>query len=187
MSTASKRRTQARVLSSREVFRGPVFRVTTDRVIEPSGVMVRRDIVRHPGSVVILAVDESRSRPRVLLEWQYRHAAQSFLWELPAGRIDEGEDELAAAKRELMEETGYTASHWRLALKYYASPGFIDETMAIYLARGLRRGVARPEEDEVIRKRFFAVSDIVQRIARAKIQDGKTIAGVLWLAALRPL
>jgi len=187
MSRPYKRQKQARVLSSREVFRGPVFRVTTDRVIEPGGVMVRRDIVRHPGSVVILAVDESRSEPRVVLEWQYRHAAQSFLWELPAGRIDEGEDELAAAKRELIEETGYTASHWRLALKYYASPGFMDETMAVYLARGLRRGGAQPEEDEIIRKRFFALSDIVQRIDTGKIQDGKTIAAVLWLAALGPL
>ena len=144
--------------------------------------MVRRDVVRHPGSVVILAVDESCPQPRVLLEWQYRHAAQSFLWELPAGRIDEGEGEVAAAKRELREETGYTASHWRLVLKYYASPGFVDETMAVYLARGLRRGLAQPEEDEVIRKRFFAVSDIVQRILKGKIRDSKTIAGVLWLA-----
>ena len=186
MPRPSQRRKRARVLSSREVFRGPVFRVTTDRVIEPGGLMVRRDIVRHPGSVVILAVDESRSQPRVLLEWQYRHAAQSFLWELPAGRIDAGEDELAAAKRELVEETGYTASHWRLALRYYASPGFMDETMAVYLARGLRRGVAQPEEDEVIRKRFFPLSDVVQRIAKGKIKDGKTIAGVLWFAAVRP-
>ncbi|PYX82467.1 MAG: NUDIX hydrolase [Acidobacteria bacterium] len=182
MTRPPKRPKQARVLSSREVFRGPVFRVTTDRVIEPGGRMVRRDVVRHPGSVVILAVDESRPQPRVLLEWQYRHAAQSFLWELPAGRIDEGEGEVAAAKRELREETGYTASHWRLVLKYYASPGFVDETMAVYLARGLRRGLAQPEEDEVIRKRFFAVSDIVQRILKGKIRDSKTIAGVLWLA-----
>src|SRR5207244_4191790 len=80
-----------------------------------------------------------------------------------------------------------TASHWRLALKYYASPGFMDETMAVYLARGLRRGGAQPEEDEIIRKRFFALSDIVQRIDTGKIQDGKTIAAVLWLAALGPL
>jgi ADP-ribose diphosphatase len=182
MPTPAKRRKQARVLSSREVFSGPVFRVTTDRIHEPGGVMVRRDVVRHPGSVVILAVDESRPEPRVLLEWQYRHPARSFLWELPAGRIDEGEGELGAAKRELLEETGYTASHWRLALKYYSSPGFVDETMAVYLARGLRQGRAQPEEDEVIRKRFFTVSDIIQRIANGKIRDGKTIAGVLWLA-----
>ncbi|HYL14227.1 MAG TPA: NUDIX hydrolase [Terriglobales bacterium] len=181
MSRTSKRRKQARVLSCREVFRGPVFWVTSERVIEPGGIKVRRDIVRHSGSVVILAVDETRPEPRVLLEWQYRHAARSFLWELPAGRIDEGEKELSAAQRELLEETGYTASHWRLALRYYASPGFVDETMAVYLARGLRRGIARPEEDELIRKRLFPLSDIVHKVLAGKIHDGKTIAGVLWL------
>jgi ADP-ribose pyrophosphatase len=175
------RTVKARVFSSKEVFRGPVFRVTSESVVEPGGIKVRRDIVRHPGSVVILAVDETRSQPRLLLEWQYRHAAQSFLWELPAGRIDEGETELAAAKRELLEETGYSADKWRPALKYYASPGFMDETMAIYLARNLRRGVACPEDDEIIRKRFVPLSDIIQRISKGKIRDGKTIAGVLWL------
>jgi ADP-ribose pyrophosphatase len=172
---------KVRVLSTRTVFRGKIFYVTSDEVIEPSHIRARRDIVRHPGSVVVLAVDERRREPRVLLEYQYRYAADQFLWELPAGRVDEGETELAAAKRELLEETGYTASRWELALKYYASPGFMDETMAIYLARGLRRGKAQPESDESIRKRLVSLSDVVRRIMRRKIQDGKTIAGVLWL------
>ena len=105
----NKAASKARILSSREVYRGPIFWVTTDYVLEPGGVHARRDIVHHPGSVVILAVDENLSKPRVLLERQYRHAAQSHLWELPAGRVDKGETELAAAKRELFEETGYTA------------------------------------------------------------------------------
>jgi len=172
---------RARVVSSRVVFRGPVFTVTTDKVIEPTGITARRDIIHHPGSVVILAVDETRKEPRVLLEWQYRHAAQDFLWELPAGRIDEGEQELAAAKRELLEETGFTAKRWQRAFKYFASPGFMDETMAVYLAQELRRGKAQPEEDESIRLRLFSVYDVVQKIARGTIRDGKTIAGVLWL------
>jgi ADP-ribose diphosphatase len=172
---------RARVISSRVVFRGPVFSVTTDKVVEPSGITARRDIIRHPGSVVILAVDDSRSEPRVLLEWQYRHAAQSFLWELPAGRVDEGEQELAGAKRELIEETGYTAQRWERAFKYFASPGFMDETMAVYLAQGLRRGKAQPEDDESIRVRLFPLSDAVQKVVSGTIRDGKTIAGVLWL------
>ena len=169
-----------RVLSQRTTFRGKVFSVTSDRVIEPSGVRVRRDIVRHPGSVVILAVDETRKHPRVLLEYQYRYAAGQFLWELPAGRVDEGESELAAAKRELIEETGYRAEKWELAVKYYASPGFMDETMAIYLARQLRRGKSQPEEDERIRKRLFSLSDAVQMVRNGKVCDGKTIVGLLW-------
>jgi ADP-ribose pyrophosphatase len=172
---------RARVISSRVVFRGPVFSVTTDRVVEPSGITARRDIIRHPGSVVVLAVDDGGREPRVLLEWQYRHAAQDFLWELPAGRIDEGEAEVAAAKRELLEETGYVAKRWQRAFKYFASPGFMDETMAIYLAQGLTRGKAQPEADESIRARLFPLSDAVQKIEKGTIRDGKTIAGILWL------
>jgi ADP-ribose pyrophosphatase len=173
-------RNKARVVSSRTVFKGKIFYVTSDEVIEPSNIRARRDILRHPGSVVVLAVDESRREPHVLLEYQYRHAAEQFLWELPAGRVDEGETELAAAKRELLEETGYTAARWDLALKYFASPGFMNETMAIYLARDLRRGKAQPESDESIRKRLFPLSDVVHNIMKRKIHDGKTIAGVLW-------
>ncbi len=172
---------KAHLLSSRVVYRGPVFRVTTDQVVEPSGVRVRRDIVRHSGSVVILAVDERRSGPRVLLERQYRHAAEDYLWELPAGRIDQGESEQAAAKRELLEETGYTARRWQRILKFYASPGFVDETMAVYLARGLRPGNAQPEEDEVIYKRFFPLATAVRMAISGGIRDAKTIASVLWL------
>src|SRR6202030_2040078 len=147
MAKSSYSQTKARVLSSVEAYRGPAFWVTTDLVLEPTGVRGRRDIVRHTGSVVILAVDESRAEPRVLLVRQYRHAAEQFLWELCAGRIDKGENELTAAKRELLEETGYTASRWKRILNFYASPGYVAETMSIFLARGLRAGNAQPEED----------------------------------------
>lgn len=172
---------KVRVLSSKEMFRGPVFYVTSDQVVEPGGLKVRRDIVRHSGSVVILAVDEKRRLPRVLLERQYRHAAASFLWELPAGRIDEGEDTLTAARRELLEETGYTASRWQVALRFFASPGFVAEVMNLYLARDLHAGRARPEEDEIIHKRFFPLPAAMRMIMARKIRDAKTIAGVLWL------
>jgi ADP-ribose pyrophosphatase len=173
---------QAKVISSRVVYRGPVFYVTTDRVQEPGGIAVRRDVVRHTGSVVVMAVDDTGAESRLLLARQYRHPAQDFLWELPAGRIDPGESALAGAQRELIEETGYTAEHWRRALVFYSSPGFLDETMAVYLATGLKRGKAKPEEDEVIRKRMFPLSQLVRMVTKGAIRDGKTIAGVLWLA-----
>jgi ADP-ribose pyrophosphatase len=185
MPKSSHRANKARVLSSREVYRGPAFWITTDQVLEPAGVRVRRDIVHHTGSVVILAVDESRSEPRTLLERQYRHAAGQYLWELPAGRIDDGENELTAAKRELLEETGYTASRWQRILRFYASPGFVAETMSVYLARGLHPGKAQPEDDEVIHTRFVPLSRAVRMVMNGTISDAKTISSVLWLAQQR--
>jgi ADP-ribose pyrophosphatase len=170
-----------RIISSRTVYQGPVFSVTTDDVQEPNGVRARRDVIHHSGSVVVLAVDDSTATPRVLLERQYRHAATDYLWEVPAGRIDPGEHELKAAQRELLEETGYTASKWRRILKFYASPGFVAETMSVFLATGLRAGEAQPEEDEIIYKRMVPLPAAVRMVIRGTIRDGKTISSVLWL------
>jgi ADP-ribose pyrophosphatase len=185
MQKSSRRSQKARVVSSKVVYRGPVFWITTDNVIEPGSVLVRRDVVRHSGSVVILAVDERRSQPYVLLERQYRHAAEGYLWELPAGRIDKGENPLPAAKRELLEETGYTAARWKRILRFYASPGFVAETMNLYLARGLRPGTAQPEADEVIQQRLVPLSAAVRWVMSGTIRDAKTICGVLWLSHQR--
>jgi ADP-ribose pyrophosphatase len=179
--TSAHKRSKARILSSRSVYRGPVFWVTTDQVEEPGGIHVRRDVIHHSGSVVVLAVDDSKTTPRLLLERQYRHAAQDFLWELPAGRIDPGEQELKAAQRELIEETGYRASRWRRILKFYASPGFVAETMSVYLATGLRAGEAQPEEDEVIYKRMLPLPAAVRMVINGTVRDAKTISSVLWL------
>jgi len=180
---AKSRARLARVISSKTVFRGRVFNVDRDEVIEPGGVQARREIVRHPGSIVVLAVNDGDSGkdPLVLLERQYRYAADARLWELPAGRIDPGESHLAAAKRELLEETGFTASKWQHAIDFYASPGFLDEVMHLYLARGLKRGKAQPEDDERISVRFFPLKQTVKMALSGKIIDGKTLAGIFWL------
>jgi ADP-ribose pyrophosphatase len=179
--SSSGSRPKARLISSRTVYRGPVFWVTTDKVREPGGIRVRRDIIHHTGSVVVLAVDETGSTPRVLLERQYRHAAKDYLWELPAGRIDPGENALHAAQRELLEETGYTATNWRRILNFYASPGFVAETMSVYLATGLRPGKAQPEADEVIHKRMVPLPVAIRMVLSGTIRDAKTISSVLWL------
>jgi ADP-ribose pyrophosphatase len=158
MSAARKKtRSLVRVISSKTAFRGKVFSVMTDEVEEPGNVRARRDVIRHSGSIVVLPFDDSGKTPRVLLERQYRYAAGRRMWELPAGRVDPGENHLAAAKRELLEET-------------------------VYLARGLRKGVAQPEEEERIAVRFFPLRQAVRMAMTGKIIDAKSIASLLWLA-----
>jgi ADP-ribose pyrophosphatase len=174
-------RKSARIVSSKTAFTGRVFNVVSQRVKEPDGVLVLREIVQHHGSIVILALDETTHPPRLLLERQYRHAAGERLWELPAGSLESGEQKLAAAKRELKEETGYTANKWEKALFFYVSPGFLTESMAVFLARGLKKGEAQPEEDERIAVRFFPLPQAVQMALRGKIKDAKTLASILWL------
>ena len=180
-STRKKSSLIVRVISSTTAFRGPVFSVMTDHVHEPGNVRARRDVIRHSGSIVVLPLDTTGRTPRVLLERQYRYAAGRRMWELPAGRVDPGENHLAAAKRELLEETGYTAKKWQKALFFYVSPGFLDESMTVYLASGLRKGVAQPEEDERIAVRFFPLRQAVRMATSGKIIDAKTIASLLWL------
>ena len=182
-SSGSKSR-KARVLSSRIAYQGPLFSVTTDDVEEPDGVRTRRDVIRHSGSIVVLPITGSARDPQILLERQYRHAAGQMMWELCAGRIDDGEKALPAAKRELLEETGYTARRWKKILHFYVSPGFLDETMTIYLARGLQAGKAQPEPDEKIAARFFTLSEAKRMALNGRIRDAKTICGILWLAQM---
>jgi ADP-ribose pyrophosphatase len=168
------------------VYEGPLFRVRHDKLIEPGGKHSERDVIRHDGSVVILAIDRSKSKknPWVVIERQYRHAANQFLWELPAGKLEAGEDPLAGAKRELEEETGYKAKKWKPLVEYYASPGFLGESMKVFLAEGLIPGDAHPEEDEQIELRLVKLSEALKMIEKGAILDGKTLTSVLLYARL---
>jgi len=176
----------AELLSSEVVFACPLFRVRHDRIVEPGGKRAERHVIRHNGSVVILALDNSRNKkdPWVVIERQYRHAANQFLWEVPAGKIDEGEEALAGAQRELEEETGYRAKKWRPLIEYYASPGFLGEDMKVFLAEGLVPGDPHPEEDEQIELRLVRLSDVLKMIDKGLIKDGKTIVSVLLYARM---
>ncbi len=177
---------KAKLLNSKLAYQGKVFNVYTDTVIEPGGRRNTRDVIRHNGSVVILAVDDTNpADPGVILIRQYRHAAGQFLIELPAGRIDAGEKPLAAAKREMIEETGFRARKWTLLTKYFASPGFLGEWMQIYLAQELREGTATPEEDEHIELLRMPLSQAMHLVAGNQIHDGKTLIGLSLFAAAR--
>jgi ADP-ribose pyrophosphatase len=178
---------RGKTVSSKTVYQGNVFWVTRDEVLEPGGVKATRDVIRHNGSVVILAVDtESNPKdPGILLIRQYRHAAGKLLLELPAGRIEPGEKIIPAGKRELIEETGYRAKRWSKHVNYYASPGFLTETMTILLAEGLTLGEASPEDDEKIEIHMTPLSQVLRLIHAGKIEDGKTLIGVLLYDSLR--
>jgi ADP-ribose pyrophosphatase len=175
---------KAEVLGSETVFEGPLFRVSRDRLIEPGGKEATRDIIRHNGSVVILAIDKVKSKhdPWVVVERQYRHAANHYLWELPAGKLEAGEDPLLGAQRELAEETGYHAKKWKPLIEYFASPGFLGESMMVYVAEGLIAGDAHPEDDEKIDFRLVKLSELLQFIDKGAILDGKTLSAVLLYA-----
>ena len=155
-----------------------------DWIVEPSGKKAERELIRHNGSVVILAIDPGSKKkdPWVVVERQYRHAANQYLWELPAGKLDAGETALDGAKRELAEETGYQAKKWTSLVEYFASPGFLGESMKVFLAEGLVAGDAHPEEDEEIEIRLVKLSDLLKMIDKGAISDGKTLTSVLLFA-----
>jgi ADP-ribose pyrophosphatase len=174
------------LISSEVVFQGRLFRVLHDKLIEPGGKHSERDVIRHHGSVVILAIDTTKSKkdPWIVIERQYRHAALRYLWELPAGKLEPGEDPLEGAKRELEEETGYQARKWKPLVEYYGSPGFLGESMKVFIAEGLTAGDAHPEDDEQIEFRLVKLSDLLKMIEKGEIIDGKTLTSVLLYARL---
>ena len=163
-----------KLISSVEKYKNDLFSVTEDHAIEPGGFEIKRAIVQHHGSAVMMAVDD---RKRILLVQQYRLPARKLLWELPAGRLDPGETPLQAAKRELIEETGYRAKSWKKLVTFFPSPGYVAEKMTIFLATELTAGKATPMEDERIEMRWFTAKEIEDGIRTGKIVDAKTMIG----------
>jgi ADP-ribose pyrophosphatase len=186
MAKKASGKTQVKVISSRKSYEGPLFSVYTDTIVE-NGRESTRDVVRHNGSVVILAVDDTKSTrdPMIVMERQYRHAAREFLLEVPAGKLEEGEDALAGAKRELLEETGFKAKRWRKMCRYFASPGFLGEWLQVFIAEGLTLGDAQPEYDEQLEIEMIPMSRLLTLIEAGKIYDGKTLISVMLYDRLR--
>ena len=168
---------KAKILKSMAVYEGRVFGVRRDEVLEPGGVRTRREVVTHPGSVVLLPVLDDG---RVVLVRQYRHAARQYLWELVAGRMEPGETPKRAAARELLEETGYRAKRYSVFLDMFPTPGFVEERMFVLLAEGLTPGKARPEDDEKIEARAYSVNELKQMMQKGRLRDAKSLAGILY-------
>ncbi|MCS7098314.1 MAG: NUDIX hydrolase [Candidatus Methanomethyliaceae archaeon] len=165
------------VIRSDIVFSGKLIKVRIDEVKLPSGKIAKREIVVHRGGVAIVGFDENK----VLLIRQYRHAAGKILWEIPAGTLEEGEDPLECAKRELLEETGYTASNFKKISQFYVAVGYCTEIIHLFIANGLKKISASPKEDEQIEVYMIPMDELVKMIYDGKIEDAKTIIGILLL------
>lgn len=166
-----------RRLARRLVFDGRVIRVFVDEVERPDGTRATREVVDHPGAVAVLPLKDERTA--VLLR-QYRHAVGGALLEIPAGRLEAGEQPLDAAQRELREETGFRARVLRPIASVYATPGFCNERVHLFLAQGLEEGESAPEEDEHLELVLVDADEARRLLQTGGVEDAKTLAALLW-------
>lgn len=166
------KRREFEVLKHRDIYRGRAVHLAVDRVRLPNGHELEREIIYHPGSAVMVPISGPN---KIVLIRQFRYSTGGFIWEFPAGTVDRGESPFACAKRELIEETGYSARIWKKLRTFYPTPGVSTELMHLYLAEGLTPSAARPEFDEFIETRFFSMREISKMIKTGKVKDGKTI------------
>jgi ADP-ribose diphosphatase len=168
---------RTRLLRSQTLYDGRVVRLKMDHIIEPGNIRTTREVVEHPGSVVVLPI---LSSDLIILVRQFRYPAGQSLWELVAGSMEPGESVIRAARRELLEETGYHARQIKPVLSFYSSPGFLTERMHLVVARDLKFQGAHPEADERIEVKEFSRSQVRRLLREKRIRDGKTLVGLLW-------
>ena len=174
-------------LTSERVYTGRVINLDRDTVRFPDGSVGELEMVRHPGAsaIVPFVSEPTGDNPQILMIKQYRYAAEQYLYEIPAGRLDPGEAPLACAKRELREETGCTAKHMEFLFSMFTTPGFTDEQIHVFLASGLERGEAEREADEFMTVETVTLSTALQFIQEGQIKDGKTALAILFAAGFR--
>jgi ADP-ribose pyrophosphatase len=161
---------------------GGFLKVSRDRVTLPNGAITHREYIKHPGAVVVLAILDDGS---VLLERQFRYPMERVMIELPAGKIDAGEEILACAKRELQEETGYTASDWQYVTTIHNAIAYSDEHLDLFLARGLTAGPSKLDEGEFLETFSATLPEMLEMVRNGQITDVKTIIGAFWLEKLQ--
>ena len=174
-------------VSSRRVYTGRVINLDVDQVRFPDGSIGELEMIRHPGAsaVVPFLSDPARPDPQILLIRQYRYAADGYLYEIPAGRLDAGEDPAVCARRELKEETGCTAERVEHLYTLFTTPGFTDERIHLFMAVGLTRGETGHEADEFMEIETVALSKALAMVEAGEIQDAKTALGLLYAAGFR--
>lgn len=174
-------------LRSERIHTGKIIKLDRDTVRFPDGSIGEMDMIRHPGASAIVPFlsDPAGDDPKLLLLKQYRYAADGYVYEIPAGRLDQGEDPLDCAKRELKEETGCTARHVEFLYSMYTTPGFTDEKIHIFMAYDLERGEHQREADEFMSIETMPLSRALELIRSGEIKDGKTAVGILYAAGFR--
>ena len=172
----------ATVNSRRMIHQGRVFQVVTENVTLSNGVTVDMDLVNHPGAAAIVPLSENN---QVILLRQYRHAVGGYLWEIPAGTLNQGEDPLTCARRELAEETGFDAKSWRKLGELIPVPGYSNERIHLYLARDLEKAKSDPDADEILEVHSVVWEDAMNMILDGRIQDAKTISSMLMADRIR--
>jgi ADP-ribose pyrophosphatase len=173
-------------IASRREYSGRVISLDVDTVRFPNGTTGELEMVRHPGASAVVPFLDSLSEadPRVVLIRQYRYAADGFVYEIPAGRHDPGEQPEACAARELREETGYSASSFRRLTTFYTTPGFTDERIHLFAATGLTSGASDLESDEILELHTVFMSTALRMISDGEIVDGKTMIALMLAASL---
>ena len=174
-------------IASRRAYSGKVLNVDVDTVRFPDGSEGQLEMVRHPGAsaVVPFLSDPAGDDPQVLMIRQYRYAAERYLYEIPAGRLDEGEDPAECAKRELQEETGCRAERVEHLMTMYSTPGFTDERIHLVMATGITHGAHEREKDEFLEVEPLPLSRVLELIRDGEIVDGKTVVALLYAAGFR--
>ena len=174
---------EEKTLSSEKVFEGRIVNVRVDVVEMPDGKNAYRDIVEHPGGVGVLAITDDN---KILMVKQFRKPLEKAIYEIPAGKLDKGEEPLVCGMRELEEETGYKAKEFISLGFMYPSPGFTDEVTYMFLAKGLYKGESHPDEDEFLEAERIPLDEAVKLVLNGDLPDAKTQVLVLKVAALRP-
>ena len=174
-------------LSSRRIHTGKVLNLDLDTVRFPNGSTGELEIIRHPGAAAVLPFlsDPAGDDPQIMLLKQYRYAAEDFLYEIPAGRLEPGEEPARCARRELKEETGCDAERIDHLYTFYTTPGFIDERIHAFMAVGLTRGQSSTETDEFITVETMTLSHALGLIQKGEIKDGKTALTILYAVGFR--
>jgi len=162
-------------IKSRKIYKGRIVSLRDDIVILPNKVKAKREIVEHPGAVAVIAIT---AKKEIVLVRQFRKPAEKALLEIPAGLIKKGESGVAAARRELKEETGFIAKSVKKIMEAYSSPGYSSEVIKYYIAKGLIRSKQDNEEDERIQVEILKMPDAIRRVKNGKIKDNKTIIGI---------